>query len=103
MAVFIRKGMCDYTNGAVLRFSGALLGFMGISQNLISHLLRERQTPFNAKSLLSLAAMSSAKTGKKSRSAIADVVSREYTIHLHKREEQKNDMSERKCTSSGMF
>ncbi|QSS55128.1 hypothetical protein I7I53_02919 [Histoplasma capsulatum var. duboisii H88] len=29
MAVFIRKGMCDYTNGAVLRFSRALLGFMG--------------------------------------------------------------------------
>ncbi|EEH09225.1 60S ribosomal protein L31E [Histoplasma capsulatum G186AR] len=40
--------------------------------------LRERQTPFNAKSLPSLAAMSSAKTGKKSRSAIADVVSREW-------------------------
>jgi large subunit ribosomal protein L31e len=29
--------------------------------------------------------MSNVKTGKKTRSAIADVVSREYTINLHKR------------------
>lgn len=29
--------------------------------------------------------MSDVKTGKKTRSAIADVVSREYTINLHKR------------------
>jgi large subunit ribosomal protein L31e len=29
--------------------------------------------------------MSNVKTGKKTRSAIADVVTREYTINLHKR------------------
>lgn len=29
--------------------------------------------------------MSNVQTGKKTRSAIADVVSREYTINLHKR------------------
>ncbi|EEH33916.2 60S ribosomal protein L31 [Paracoccidioides lutzii Pb01] len=40
----------------------------------------------HAKSLPYLADMSSAKAGKKSqRSAISDVVSREYTIHLHRR------------------
>ncbi|OAX84938.1 hypothetical protein ACJ72_00691 [Emergomyces africanus] len=42
--------------------------------------------PLNANSLPRFAAMSSAKAGKKSqRSAISDVVSREYTIHLHRR------------------